>query len=199
LILKNCELENLYEINFQINVLFNLPPDFTSELQTAWKVNPNQKLTYILPNASDYENHAIYIYLEETQGKKYPKFMTYNDATRTIMFAPKNNYEFGRTFYFSLIIKERLSINKFVYNCSVIVTGTRTEEDGIEWADVTYSIESFDKNGRGVLVFSVPINAQFMLQKYASLFDVYWTDFNYTLSQEKHAVQDFAITGSSDS
>lgn len=92
-----------------------------------------------------------------------------------------------------------MSSKQFVYNCSVIVTGTRTEQTGILWDDVSYSIESFDKNGHGVIVFSEPVNTQFMLQKYASLFNVYWTDFNYTLSQEKHAVQDFAFTGSSDS
>ena len=47
----------------------------------------------------------VYINYMDNQRERYPDFLLYNNATRTITLKP-TRYDAGRTFYFTIVVKE---------------------------------------------------------------------------------------------
>jgi hypothetical protein len=70
LVIRNCDnLNRLLELNLYITVLTNTHPDFTSDVQTSWKMAVNDTVSYKMPGWSDPERNDIaQIYVDTMDG-----------------------------------------------------------------------------------------------------------------------------------
>ena len=130
----------------------------------------------------------VYIDKMDAQEEKYPPFLMFENNTNTITLKPDSQWVQGRTYYFTIIVKERNSDSvKYSFYCTVKVTGEPIEkDDSINWTDIYYNITEIDDFGNGVLKFSHPINMTFLkeidetqepkLPNFHHMFRVYWRD-----------------------
>ena len=99
-------------MNLYIEVISNTYPDFVTEPETAFYVDLNEVYQYQLPEVTDPEGNdepEVYVNYMETQEDKYPEFLLYNNATNTISFKPDSRRFSGRTYYFTIVVKEKNS------------------------------------------------------------------------------------------
>ena len=75
-IIRNCDgLNRLLEMNLYINVKANTYPDFTSALETEYKVVMNKTLVVTLPPIKDSDENDVpdvYVKTMKSQEKNYP-------------------------------------------------------------------------------------------------------------------------------
>ena len=65
----------------------------------------------------------------EQQEDKYPEFLLFTNATNTIKFNPDSKKYAGRTYYFTIVVKEKNSDSvKYSFYATVRVTGNSTED-----------------------------------------------------------------------
>lgn len=111
LVIRGCDtLNNLHEINYYINVSSNSAPEFDEDIQTSWNLNLNDKISYKLPKFSDPEENDVgEVYINTMENQEFPKFVTYTNSTKTISMNPADKKFSGRTYYFSVVLKEKNS------------------------------------------------------------------------------------------
>jgi len=94
-------------------------------VETNFYVRLNEKLEYMLPPLEDVDgndDHQVLIKAIDDAVERYPHFMMYDNSTRTLIFKPENQFNEGRLFYFTIIVKEQNSDSvKKPYYCSVKV------------------------------------------------------------------------------
>ena len=108
LVLRGCDnTNNLLEINFYVNVSSNSAPEFNTDIQTQWALNVNDVVPYKLPAWTDPEgNDPGQVYINSMENQDFPAFVTFDNATNTIKMSPNTTAYQGRTYYFSVVLKE---------------------------------------------------------------------------------------------
>ena len=160
-------LGRLLELNLYIEVLSNTHPDFVTEPDTSFTMAVGDVISYKLPPDVDPDGNDIpevYIDKMDAQEEKYPPFLMFENNTNTITLKPDSQWVQGRTYYFTIIVKERNSDSvKYSFYCTVKITGEAIEKDDtINWTDIYYNITEIDDFGNGTLKFSEPINMTFL-------------------------------------
>ena len=132
----------------------------------------------------------------DQQQDKYPPFLYFNNETNTITLRPDSKYYSGRTYYFTIVVKEKNSDSvKYSFYATVRVEGEIIDDD--ETADdvtqVNYEILEVDDKGRGTLKFSGPINMHWLEANFHDFFRIYWrnSDLKHTANDQDMALKDF--------
>ena len=101
-----------------------------------------ETVSYQLPQTYDPDDNSNPIaYLDYTSGKEdsYPPFLTYRNATNTLTMSPDTIWFRGRTYYFTVVVKEYQSDTVMtVYTVTVQVEGEPT-------VDVVFDIRDFSQ------------------------------------------------------
>jgi len=72
----------------------------------------------------------------DQQENKFPEFLLYNNASNTITLKPDSKVYAGRTYYFTIVVKEKNSDSvKYSFYATVRVTGDIQDE-----TDIAYEI-----------------------------------------------------------
>jgi len=186
-------------MNLYIEVISNTYPDFVSEPETAFTVAVNDVYQYQLPEVTDPEGNddpEVYVGKMDQQEDKYPEFLLFNNGTNTITLKPDSKKYQGRTYYFTIVVKEKNSDSvKYSFYATVRVEGEviddnastsyvigENSEDGK--TQVNYTIEYVDDKGHGSLKFTHPIYMQWLEENWENFFDIYWRDTTYRKTKQ---------------
>jgi len=205
-IIRSCDnLNRLLEMNLYVEVLANTYPDFVSEPETSFVMGVNEVFQYELPAVVDPEGNdepEVYVGFMEQQEDKYPTFLLFTNATNTIKFNPDSKAFGGRTYYFTIVVKEKNSDSvKYSFYATVRVTGNSTE-DAIDAYDigkskatmVNYTIVAISEQGEGSLKFTTPIHMKWLEENLRDFFKIYWRDTQYRKTKENLDLLDFKPT-----
>lgn len=132
----------------------------------------------------------------EGQETKYPPFMNFENSTNTITFRPIDFWTSGRTYYFSIVIKEKNSASVlYSYYCTVNMLGDKyVKDDTIYWVDVNYTILEINDKSQGAIWFTEPVNMTYLkLGNFYRMFNIYWRDINYKDNKEDKKLLDFVV------
>ena len=110
----------------------------------------------------------------------------FENATNTITLKPDSQWVQGRTYYYTIIVKETNSDSvKYSFYCTVKITGEPIEKDDtINYTDINYTINYIDDEGNGSLYFTNPINMTFLEDRFFDMFRTYWRDTMASKTQE---------------
>ena len=186
-IVRSCDdLSRLIESNLYIEVLSNTYPDFVREPETSFVMNVNDVFQYQLPSLVDPEGNdepEVYIDYMIGQRDKYPEFLTFNNTTAVLNFNPNEKRFGGRTYYFTIVAKEKNSDSvrySFYATCRVMgLIDESTDYDGsnLDFAtQVSYDLVKANIYGEGEIKFSLPIHMKWLEENASDFFRIYWTD-----------------------
>ena len=182
-VIRGCDSMNkLLEINFYVNVTSNSAPEFTEDIQTQWNLNVGDKINYVLPPFKDPEGNDVgEVYINAMENQDFPLFINYTNATQTINMNPNNLLFQGRTYYFSVVLKEKNSdFMMNIYYMTIKINGDPIDPDDLKppnKTEVAMSITYLNYHSEGSLRFSMGV-LPFIFksenkQKFWDLFDVY--------------------------
>lgn len=210
-IIRSCDnLNRLLEMNLYIEVLANTYPDFVTEPTTSFILDVNEVYQYELPAVVDPEGNdepQVYVDYMDQQEDKYPDFLLFTNSTNTIKFSPDSKEYQGRTFYFTIVVKEKNSDSvKYSFYATVRVNRMSNETseevipaydiggdiDGI--TEVNYTIQYVDDKGHGSLKFTSPIHMKWLEENFHDFFRVYWRDTTFRKTKEDLELLDFTPT-----
>jgi len=198
-VIRNCDgLSRLLELNLYINVLSNSHPDFEDDIETSFTFDVGDDFTLKLPKVTDADGNddpVVVIDLMEAQEDKFPPFLNFQNDTNTITMRPDAKEYSGRTYYFTIIVKEKNSDSvKYPYYCTVKMNGEIYEEDtSVNYTDINYTIIDINKDSKGALRFTKPVNFTWLEKNFYSMFKVFWRDTTYRTNKQNHTLEDFII------
>ena len=136
-IIRACDnLDRLLEMNLYVEILSNTYPDFVSEPETSFIVAVGDTYQYKLPAVTDPEGNdkpEVYIGYMDQQEDKFPDFILYNNVSSTITFKPRSFRDSGRTYYFTIVVKEENSDSVwYSYYATVRVEGDIIDDPPVE-------------------------------------------------------------------
>lgn len=175
-------MNKLLEINFYVNVTSNSAPEFTEDIQTQWNLNVGDKINYVLPPFKDPEGNDVgEVYINAMENQDFPQFINYTNATQTINMNPNNLLFQGRTYYFSVVLKEKNSdFMMNIYYMTIKINGDPIDPDDLKppnKTEVAMSITYLNYHSEGSLRFSMGVQPFIFKsenkQKFWDLFDVY--------------------------
>ena len=208
-IIRSCDnLDRLLEMNLYVEVISNTYPDFITEPETAFTVAVYDVYQYKLPAVVDPEGNdepEVYVGYMDQQENKFPEFLLYNNASSTITLKPDSKKYMGRTYYFTIVVKEKNSDSvKYSFYATVRIEGEILDTDdpayviGNNTADtvgedtkIGYSINWVNDKGDGSILFTGPIHMKWLEENFYDFFKVYWRD---TTSREDLSLLDFEPT-----
>jgi hypothetical protein len=126
-VIRGCtRLNQLIELNLYVDVLTNNYPDFVSTINTTWTLEVNQTERYPLPRLVDKEgNDQPEVYITKFNDLEYPPFLFFENYTNTLIFRPDSIYYSGKSYYFTIVVKEKNSDTvMYPYFCAVKINGT---------------------------------------------------------------------------
>jgi hypothetical protein len=137
---RGCDvLSNLLELNFYANVTSNSAPEFDTDIQTQWNLNVGDSIPYKLPTFSDPEgNDGSAVYINSMENQAFPPFITFDNETSTILMKPNSTTYQGRTYYYSVVLKEKNSnFMMNVYYMTVKLSGDPIDPNADPYANYT--------------------------------------------------------------
>lgn len=170
----------MIEINFYINVSSNSAPEFSEDIQTQWNLKVGDNIAYKLPSFSDPEaNDVGQVYINSMENQDFPKFVTFTNSTRTINMRPNSTEYQGRTYYFSVVLKEKNSDYMMnIYYMTISMGGDIVEPEEYEEPqklNVSMSIKNLNYTSQGQLLFSMGVQPYVFenINIFYQVFDVY--------------------------
>ena len=167
-----------------------------SDIQTTFSLSNGDVLTYRIPKLVDPEGNdvpEVYVGKMDAQEDKYPPFLMYENATQTVILRPNSTQVQGRTYYFSIVVKEKNSDTiKYPYFCTIKVDGEIVEDTSgkFNWTDINYSL-NWLQNYKGSLKFSHPVNMTWLEQHFNEFFYPFWTDTDYNTNKIEQRFKNF--------
>ena len=168
-VIRGCDnMGKLLEINFYVNVTSNSAPEFTEDIQTQWNLNVGDTINYKLPPFKDPEGNDVgEVYINTMENQEFPPFINYTlmNTTKPALIMTPNNLRYqGRTYYFSVVLKEKNSDTMMnVYYMTVKILGDPVDEDDLRppnKTEVNMTITQLTYKSTGQLKFSMPINVE---------------------------------------
>ena len=125
-----------------------------------------------------------------------PPFLMFDDVAMTLTFRPDSIWYQGQTYYFMIVIKEKNSDTiMYPYYCTVKVAGVRIDpEEYLNFTDITFSMTDIDRESKGALIWSHPVNLTFIKENWDSMFDVYIKNVTFRAHNKSMPLLDFNIT-----
>lgn len=178
-----------------MNVSSNSAPEFDEDIQTQWNLDLNDKIAYKLPKFSDPEGNDVgEVYINNMENQEFPPFVTYTNATQTINMNPNSKLYNGRTYYFSVVLKEKNSDYMMnIYYMTVKMSGEiyDAEAELEKKTKVKITIPYLNYHSEGVLNFSVPVDTKKIVEQFDSIFIVY---VNNTLKEREEIKEITSMT-----
>jgi hypothetical protein len=117
-----------------------------------------------------------------------------------LIFRPDSVYYEGRSYNFQIVVKEKNSdFIMYPYYCAVKVNGTIIDPmDYLNFTEITWEMTPINRNSSASLIFSAPVNLQFIKDNWESMFDVYIKNVTFRDHQTPMILEDFEITHLSD-
>ena len=162
--IRGCDSQNnLLEINYYVNVSSNSAPEFSEDITTQWNLDVGDKIGYALPTFSDPEGNDVgEVYINSMENQEFPAFVTYNNDTKTINMGPNTTAYQGRTYYFSVVLKEKHSDYMMnIYYITVKLSGDiidPEEEVEVNKTAISMTIPYLNYHSEGTLKFSQNVN-----------------------------------------
>lgn len=182
-VIRGCDsLNKLLEINFYVNVTSNSAPEFTEDIQTQWNLNVGDKISYNLPPFKDPEGNDVgVVYINSMENQDFPTFVNFTNATNTINMNPNNLLFQGRTYYFSVVLKENNSdFMMNIYYMTIKINGDPIDPDDLKppnKTEVSMQVTRLNYHSEGQLKFSMGVNPWIFSNENKTLFwevfDVY--------------------------
>lgn len=121
-------------------------------------------------------NDVGVVYINAMENQKFPPFVSYVNSTQTIVMNPVGPYYNGRTYYFSVVLKNKHSdyiMN--VYYMTIRMSGQPYNAAAARAAmpKVNMSVPYLNYHSEGVLEFSLPVKMDTVVNNFDSLFSVY--------------------------
>ena len=184
--LRQCSNNRLFELNLYIDVKTNTHPDFDGEVETSFTLDNEEVYEYKLPKVVDADGNdepVVYIDVMDAQEDKYPPFLGFENDTNTIILRPNSTFVEGRTFYFTIVVKEKNSDTVlYPYYCTVKINGNITDMDEfnrIDYIDINYTINYIDEFSKGSMKFTEKVNMTWMSENFFDMFKFFWRDTTY--------------------
>lgn len=197
-IIRGCSRFNeLLELYLYIDVMKNTYPDFVTEIETSWTVAVDEVFEYQLPEIKDDEgNDEPEVYVANMTNQPAPPFLFFDSDTLTLKFRPDSIWYQGLTYYFMIVIKEKNSDTiMYPYYCTVKVSGVRIDpEEYLNFTDISFKLTDIDRESKGALIWSHPVNLTFVKENWDSMFDVYIKNVTYRAHNTTMPLLDFNIT-----
>ncbi len=98
---------------------------------------------------------------------------------------PNSTQVQGRTYYFSIVVKEKNSDSvKYPYFCTIKVNGEIVEDQSgkINYTEISYSLNWF-ANYQGSVKFNHKVNMTWLEQNFQDFFSFYWTDTDFNTNK----------------
>jgi len=113
------------------SLTLHLSSTLTSKL--LWTLTVGDSRKYTLPTFSDPEgNDDGEVYINSMENQDFPPFVTYVNKTKTIYFKPNMSEYSGRTYYFSVVLKEVHSDYMMnIYYMTIKMTGNPWEPEEV--------------------------------------------------------------------
>jgi len=201
-VLRGCSrLDELLELYLYVEVVTNNYPDFVTEIQTTWTLSVGDVYEYKLPKIKDKEENDVpEVYVSEMAKQQYPPFLFFNNITNTIIFRPESIWYQGRNYYFIITVKEKNSDTVlYPYYCTVKMQGSIIDPmEYLNFTDITWEMSTIDRESKSSLVFSHPVDLQFVKDNWDSMFHVYIKNVTFKDHQTPMLLEDFNITHLSD-
>jgi hypothetical protein len=156
-------------------------------------LNVGDKINYKLPKWTDPEgNDPGMVYINSMENQDFPPFVSFDNSTNTINMKPNSTKYQGRTYYFSVVLKEVKSDYMMnIYYMTVKMNGDTVDDaDGDNTTKIDISISYLDYHSNGILEFSVPVNMYNVINHLHTVFDIY---VNNTESSREE-IKDIEIT-----
>jgi len=196
-ILRGCNrFDNLNELYLYVNVLKNTYPDFKTEIETSWTLSVGDNFSYKLPQLVDDEGNDIpEVYIEKMDNQEFPPFLYYDNNTQTLTFTPHSIWYQGITYYFIIVVKEQNSDSVFYpYYCTVKMSGVKIDpEEYLNFTDISFSMGPIDRESKGTLIWSAPVNTTFVKEHFDTMFDVYIKNVTFRVHNQTMYLKDFKI------
>jgi hypothetical protein len=145
-------------------------------------LNVGDKINYKLPPFKDPEGNDVgEVYINAMENQEFPTFINYTNATKVINMTPNNLLFQGRTYYFSVVLKEKNSdFMMNIYYMTIKINGDPIDPDDLKppnKTEVAMTITSLNYKSQGSINFSMPIQTGLFSKanktKFFELFDVY--------------------------
>lgn len=187
-VIRGCDqMSNLLEVNFYINVSSNAAPEFETDIQTQWNLNVGDNITYPLPKFSNPDgNDAAIVYINSMENQDFPPFVNFTNATNSITFLPNNRLYQGRTYYFSVVLKQVHSdfmVN--IFYMTVKILGDPVDPSELRSPNkttVAVNFQSLNYSSMGQITFSMAVLPYIFAPENSTLFwdvfDMYVIDVN---------------------
>jgi hypothetical protein len=205
-ILRDCnDFSRLLELNLYVKVLENTYPSPVTDIRTSYTLSVGDVLTYqipklVSPNGND--TPQVYVTQMQDQANNYPPFLMYENATNTIILMPNSTQVQGRTYYFSIVVKNQHSdVIQYPYMCTIKVNGDIINIDNsINYTTINYTI-NWVSNYKGSIKFNKPVNMTWLEANFNNVFQYYWTNTDYSTNLVQQKFKDFEVTnwGANDS
>lgn len=119
----------------------------------------------------------------------------FENATNTLIFKPASKWVSGRQYYFTIVVKERNSDSiKYSFYCTVRVTGEIFySNETVENITINYNVTNMNDSGSGQMIFDTEVNMTYIEENFGTLFDVYWVDTEFKVTEEIKQVDEFVI------
>lgn len=179
-VLRGCDnMGKLLEINFYVNVTSNSAPEFTEDIQTQWNLNVGDTINYRLPPFKDPEGNDVgEVYINTMENQEFPPFINFTlmNTTRPALIMTPNNLRYqGRTYYFSVVLKEKNSDTMMnVYYMTVKILGDPVDEDDLRppnKTEVNMTLVSLNYKSQGQLKFSMDVHTGLFDKSNKTLFN----------------------------
>jgi len=161
-----------------VDVVNNNYPDFKTEIDATFLVYYGQTYEYKLPELEDKEGNDVpEVYVNRMVNQTYPPFLWFNNVTNTLVFRPDSEWYNGQKYYFTIVVKEKNSdVVMYPYYCTVEVNGTIIKP--IDYYDknytrIKYEMTKIDRHSNASIVWSDPVNLEFVRDNWDAMFDVY--------------------------
>lgn len=183
-IIRGCDsMSRLHEINFYVNVTSNSAPEFVEDIQTQWNLNVGDKIPYKLPAFKDPEGNDVgEVYINQMENQEMPPFVNYTNETMTINMKPDNLLYQGRTYYFSVVLKEKNSdFMQNIYYMTIKINGDPIDPEDLKppnKTEVAMTLQYLNYSSMGQLQFSMAVLPDVFIdparkQDFYDVFDVY--------------------------
>jgi len=202
-VIRGCDnMGKLLEINFYVNVTSNSAPEFTEDIQTQWNLNVGDNITYKIPPFKDPEGNDVgEVYINTMENQEFPPFINLammNSSTPALLMQPNHLKYQGRTYYFSVVLKEKNSdFMMNVYYMTVKILGDPVEEVELlppNKTEVNMTMVSLNYKSQGQFKFTSDIDTNLFHPENKKRFNDLFYVYVKTIDKNEEAIRGIDFT-----
>lgn len=157
------------------------------------------KINYKLPEFKDPEGNDVgEVYINSMENQDFPAFINYTNSTKTIQMNPNNLLFQGRTYYFSVVLKEQNSdFMMNIYYMTIKINGDPIDPDDLKppnKTEVAMTLQYLNYSSMGQIKFSMAVLPQVFLPENKAMFWDVFDVYVYNTLKDREEIQDIEFT-----